>query len=141
MPQKDPRHYARIAVDWPMNRKLAGAHPNTKLLDVVAVCFAAQNLTDGEITPGIVCALAGVPAKHGIDLVNRDRWHRKGHACPDCPQPTVEGDVVIHHYLLHQDAAEKVQRRRAEKVLAGKLGNHDRWKHSEPFERCPICND
>jgi hypothetical protein len=141
MAQKDARAYVRITVDLPSNRKLAGAHPSTKWLDVVGVCWSGQNLTDGEITPAIICALAGVPAKHGRDLLNRDRWHKKGHACPECPQPVIAGNVIIHDYLLHQESAEKVNRRRDERVLAGRKGNHSKWGHDGEFEECPTCNE
>lgn len=140
MSQKDPRQYARVAVDLPANRKLAGADPRAKWLDVVGVLWSTQNLTDGEVTPAIIVAVAGVPAKFATDLINRDRWHRKGHHCPDCPQPEVAGNVVIHHYLLHQDSAEKVRRNRDEKAKAGREGNHLRWGHPGTYEECVKCN-
>ena len=138
---RDPRQYARISVDLPANRKLAGADPRTKWLDVAAVLWSTQNLTDGQVTPAIICATAGVPAKFATDLVNRDLWHQKGHHCPDCAQPKVAGDVVIHHFELHQDTAETVRRNRDEKAKSGRLANHMRWKHAGPIEECPKCND
>lgn len=140
MAAKDPRQYARIAVDLPANRKLAGADPRAKWLDVVGVLWATQNLTDGEITPAIITALAGVPAKFGTDLMNRDRWHRKGHHCDDCPQPQVPGNVMIHDYLVHQDSAETIRVNRDHKARNGRLGNHIRHKHPGKFEECQQCH-
>lgn len=140
MPAKDTRQYARIAVDLPSNRKLKGAPPQTKWLAVVGILWSSQNLSDGLIDPTVMTALAGVPAKHARDLVNRDVWHEKGHACPDCPQPEVRSEVVIHHYWMHQDDAETVRRNRDEKARSGRMGNHAKWGHAGPFEECAKCN-
>ena len=137
----DPRQYARMSVDLPVNRKLKGAPVHAKWLSVVGVLWATQNLTDGEVDPQIIAAVAGVPIKHSRDLVNRDVWHDKGHACPSCPQPQHDGEVVIHDYLVHQDSAEIIRRNRDEKAKSGRLANHLRWKHAGPIEECPKCSD
>lgn len=141
MPPKDPRQYARIAVDLPANRKLAGAAIHAKWLSVVGVLWATQNLTDGHINPAVIAAVAGVPARHARALVDLDVWHEKSHACPDCPQPQVAGEVVIHHYEKHQDNAETVRRNRDEKAKSGRLANHIRWKHAGPIEECAKCSE
>lgn len=141
MPSKDPRQYARIAVDLPANRKLAGAHALTKWLSVVGVLWSTQNLTDGHVNPTVIAAAAGVPIKHARDLMQRDVWHEKSHACPDCPQPVVDGEVVIHHYEMHQDNADTIRRNRDEKAKSGRLANHIRWKHPGPVEECPKCSE
>lgn len=141
MPPKDPRQYARIAVDLPANRKLAGAAPQTKWLSVVGVLWSVQNNADGHVIPGVIVATAGVQPRHGNDLIQRDIWHEKGHACPDCPQPLHRGEVVIHDYLVHQDSAEVVRRNREEKAKSGRLANHLRWKHTGPVEECPKCSE
>lgn len=138
---RDPRQYVRISVDLPANRKLAGAPAQTKWLSVVAVCWSQQNLTDGQVVPAAMTAIAGVPAKHGRDLINRDVWHEKGHACPECPQPAHVGEVIIHDYLDHQDSAETVRRNRDEKAKSGRLANHIRWNHVGPIEECVKCGD
>jgi hypothetical protein len=138
---KDPRQYARIAVDLPVSRKLAGTSPALKWLNVVAIIWSVQNLTDGEVTPAIITATAGVPARLGKDLLDRDLWHNKGHHCDHCPQPETAGNVVIHDFLLHQDSAETIRRNRDEKAKAGRLANHLRWKHAGPIEECPKCNE
>lgn len=137
---KDARQYARISVDLPANMKLAGATPGAKWLSVVAVLWATQNLTDGEVTPAVMTALAGVPAKASKELMERGVWHSRGHCCPDCPQPTVRGNVRIHHYLLHQDDAHTIRESREKKAEAGRRGNHEKWGHPHPFEGCPRCN-
>jgi hypothetical protein len=138
---RDPRQYARIAIDMPVNRKLKGAPAQTKWLAVVGVLWSTQNLSDGEVEPAVIAATAGVPARHVRDLVNRDVWHEKGHACGDCPQPSHEGEVVIHDYLVHQDSAETIRQARAEKAKAGRAANHIRWKHAGPVEECPKCSE
>jgi hypothetical protein len=138
---KDPRQYARIAVDLPANPKLAGASPQTKWLSIVGVLWSSQNLTDGEVTPAIITATAGVPAKLARELVARDVWHQKGHHCDECPQPKVAGNVVIHDYLKHQDSADTIRRNRDEKARAGRMANHLRWKHAGSIEECPKCNE
>ena len=138
---RDPRQYARIVVDLPANRKLAGAPPQTKWLTVVGVLWSVQNLTDGHVTPAIICASAGVSIKHAKDLIQRDCWHEKGHACLDCPQPAHPGEVVIHDFLDHQDSAETVRKNREEKARSGRLANHIRWKHVGPIEECAKCSE
>ena len=140
MPPRDSRQYARITVDMPVNKKLKGAPVQAKWLAVVGILWSTQNLTNGFVDPAVIAATAGVPAKHVRDLVNRDVWHEKGHACPACPQPEHEGEVVIHDYLVHQDSAETIRHNRDEKAKAGRLGNHAKWGHKGPFEGCSKCN-
>lgn len=141
MPAKDPRQYARMAVDLSTNRKLKGAPAQTKWLATTGILWSVQNLTDGLVTPAIIAATAEVPIKHAKDLVNRDVWHEKGHACPDCPQPDVATEVVIHDFLTHQDSAEQIRRNRDEKAKSGRLANHLRWKHAGPIEECAKCSE
>jgi 5-methylcytosine-specific restriction endonuclease McrA len=138
---KDPRGFVKIAVDLPANRKLSGATPAAKWLHIAAICWSGQNLTDGQITAAVVVAVAAVPARTTRELIDRDIWHQKGHACPDCPQPDMPSDLVIHHYLSHQAAASAVRRKKTEKALAGLKGNHNRWNHGGPFEECPQCQE
>lgn len=140
MAARDPRQYARIVVDLPANRKLAGAPPQTKWLSVVGVLWSAQNLSDGHVIPAVIVAAAGVTSRHAKDLIQRDIWHEKGHACTECPQPIHAGEVVIHDYLDHQDSAETVRTNRDEKAKSGRLANHLRWNHAGPVEECPKCS-
>lgn len=139
MAKKDHRKTVNLDVGFPNNRKLKGAPAATKWLDVVAVCWSGQNLTDGQVDPAVVCAWAGVPARHGRDLINRDRWHEKGHHCDSCPQPDTEGEVVIHNYLDFQTSASKVSRIAEERSLAGRKANHRKHKHDGDFEECWLC--
>lgn len=139
MAKKDHRRTVNIDVGLPNNRKLKGAPPPTKWLDVVAVCWAGQNFTNGQVDPVVVCAWAGVPARHGRDLVNRDRWHEKGHHCDACPQPDTDGEVVIHNYLHFQTSAEAINKIGAERSLAGRKANHSKHGHEGVFDECWRC--
>lgn len=140
MPTKDARQYARIAVDMSTNKKLKGAPPATKWLAVSGILWSVQNLADGELDPAIAVATAGVPLRHVKDLVDRDVWHKAGHKCSDCPQPEHKADVIIHDYLTHQDSADTIRRNRDERAKAGRLANHQRWKHAGPIEGCRKCS-
>lgn len=140
MTQKDLTPYVRIAVTMPTNRKFRGASAQTKWLAVTAICWSVQNLADGQVTPSVMTAVAGVASKHARDLIGRDVWHEKGHACPECPQPELPGDVVIHDYDKHQDSAETVRQNREKKAEAGREANHIRWKHGGPIEECVRCS-
>lgn len=137
--KRDPRRAVMLDVAWPANRKLKGASAQTKLLDIVGLCWSGQNLTDGEIDPAVICALAGVPNKHATDLIKRGRWHKAGHNCPGCPQPSHEDDVVIHHYLIHQTSAEEFEDIMAKRSQTGRAANHKRHGHLGDVEECSIC--
>lgn len=141
MPKKDPRQYARIAVDLPSNLKLAGADARVRWLDVVAVLWSSQNMTDGCVVPAVMTASAGVPAKCGTELIQRGRWHRTGHECPDCEQPRHRAEVIIHHFTLHQDSAETILENREKKRRAGREANHIRWKHAGDYTECEKCRE
>lgn len=136
---RDPRQYARISVDLPLNDKFKGAPVQSKWLALTGVLWSTQNLTDGHVDPAIVAATAGVANRYVRDLVTRNAWHTKGHDCPDCPQPKHDGELVIHHFLVHQDDAETVQLKRADKSRAARMSNHNRWNHGGPFEECAKC--
>lgn len=138
--KRDPRRAVMIDVALPASRKLRGAPVAVKWLDVVGVCWSGQNMTDGEIDPIAVCALAGVPNKHANDLVKRGRWHKSGHDCPDCPQPRYNGDVVIHHYLVHQTSSLEFEQLMEAKGKASRIGNHKKYNHEGPVDKCGICN-
>lgn len=139
--QRDLRQYARIAVDMAISKKLKGAPAATKWVAVTGILWSTQNLTNGQVSPAVIVATAEALPKHGKDLVARGAWHELGHDCPDCAQPEAAGDVVIHHYLMHQDSAETVRRNRDEKAKAGRLANHIRWKHAGQVEECPKCSE
>ncbi len=139
MATKDPRPYAKISVDMPANPKLMGATPQAKWLAVTAILWCTQNVTDGQLPPAVAVALAGVPARYQTDLIERGIWHPNGHDCPDCPPPITPEYVVIHHFLQHQGGAESVAEARAVKSRGGRIGNHKRWGHQGPAERCKLC--
>lgn len=141
MPSKDVRQYARVSVDLPSNRKLAGMPPQAKWLSVVGVLWSTQNSTDGHVNPAVILAVSVVPPRFAKHLTDTGIWHKKGHKCDDCPQPLVAGEVVIHHFLKHQDDAATVRKNRDEKAKSGRLANHLRWKHAGPIEACVRCSE
>lgn len=139
MSRRDHRKTVNIDVGLPNNKKLKRASPASKWLAVSAICWSGQNLTDGQIDPLVICPWAGVPARHAKDLIDRGMWHEKGHHCPDCAQPDVEGEVMIHHYLEHNTSAEKVSKIAAERSLSGRKANHVKHKHKGEFDDCWEC--
>lgn len=138
---KDPRLFVPIDVGMPTHSKLAGLDGRAKWLAITGLCWAKQDLKDGIFFPQIVVAIADVPTKFVKTLIDRDVWHGKGHACPRCPQPALDGQVVIHDFLGHNRSAEAVSSIRTARIAAGKAANHKRWKHDGPVEECARCND
>lgn len=125
----DHREYVRIAVDLPLNPKLASLGDDAALsgwLAVVAFCYCGQNLTDGEFIPGVVYRMAGLAPELGRGLIEVGMWHEPGHDCPDCPQPQPKR-LLIHDYLKHQRSREEVQTLREKKSAAGTKGAAKRW--------------
>lgn len=123
----DYREFVRIAVDLPLNPKLAMIdEPAAGWAYVVSLCYCGQNLTDGTFPRTTVMRLAGV--KRGVAklLVDAGLWHETGHACPRCQQPPA-GMAVVHDYLEHQRSAQEARSLRDVRREAGRKGAAKRW--------------
>jgi hypothetical protein len=51
-----------------------------------------------------------------------------------------DGRVRQHGWLDRNPSQAAIDQRREAKAEAGKRGNHDRWKHPEPFDSCSKCH-
>lgn len=138
---KDERPYAPLDLGLPRHPKLRGADGRAKWLYASTILWCNSELNDGIFEPRLAVVVAEVPQKFVRVLVNRDLWHEKGHACPECPQPSDAGDLVVHDYLRHNRSAERIRTLSTERKLAGRLANHKRWKHEGEFDDCEACND
>lgn len=138
--KRDQRPWGAIELGLPTNRKLRGADARAKWLYVVTLLWCNQELNDGVFMPRVAVALADVPNKFVRELVNRDLFHEKGHACPRCPQPSDADDLVVHDFGEHNRSADKVHKIRTARAAAGQLANHTRWKHEGTVEDCESCS-
>jgi hypothetical protein len=135
-PPQDWRDYVRIAVDLPMNPKLAVLDdPAAGWAHVTAICYCGANFTDGHFPVVTVVRLAGVDLSKVDRLVGARLWHLPNHDCPTCPQP-VHGHGVVHDFLEHQRSAEEVKQLRDKRSKAGARGAETRWgKGSDQGEK------
>jgi hypothetical protein len=60
------------------------------------------------------------------ELVRVDLWHRAGHSCPRCVDPS-DGGIAIHDFLEYNPDAESVAAGKESRSEGGKHGNHVRW--------------
>lgn len=99
MAPADYREFIRVAVDLPMNPKLAMIdEPAAGWAYVVSLCYCGQNLTDGSFPMPALLRLAGVKTPIARLLIDGGLWHETGHHCERCPQP-MKGMGVVHDYL------------------------------------------
>jgi hypothetical protein len=126
-PPRDSREYVRIAVDLPMNPKLAILDdPAAGWLHVAAICYCGANFTDGIFPVVTVVRMAGVPLAKVDRLAGARLWHLSGHDCVVCPQPEA-GYAVVHDYLEHQRSAADAKSLREARRAAGQKGAAARW--------------
>ncbi|MFC0626146.1 hypothetical protein [Kribbella deserti] len=98
-------------------------------------------MNDGIFDPRLAVAVADVPARFVKQLIDRDVWHEKGHACPDCPQPKEALELVVHDYTEHNRTAATIRKLKSDRREAGRRANHKKWDHPGEFEDCGKCND
>lgn len=125
----DPRPYIRVALDLPMNPKLAAIEENFHACGwayICSLCYCGQSLTDGHFPMRAVLRMADVVREQVMALVEQGLWHLPDHGCPDCEQPK-PGHAVIHDYLQHQRSAAEVHDLSAKRREAGKKGAERRW--------------
>lgn len=118
--------WARLDDLFPWHRKVRRMSDGAFRLHITGVVACARDLTDGIVTADDI---DDFPPMRGVEkrldeLVQRDLWHPRGHACEKCEQPPA-GAWVIHDYLdwnpskaqVEEDraAARERQRRRRQK--------------------------
>lgn len=98
--------------------KLIAAGPVASWMQVCALAYSAEYLTDGFIPEGAVSVLGAIPNPHdeAARLVRCGLWGR------------VEGGYQIHDYHLYQPSAQEVIERRRRRAEAGRKGGLS--KHS-----------
>lgn len=121
----DKRAFANLDVGYMQNPKLVAlpfAMPNALLAHMQSVLYCAQHLTDGHAPEHLIRSLTNASESEGDHLVNIGLWHRPGHDCDDCPQPT-DMHVYVHDYLEHNRSKAEV----VAKSEAAKRGANARW--------------
>jgi len=95
--------------------KVVDCSPEALALWVRAGSYAAQHLTDGRITAGVLPMLGASPAV-ADELVEVGLWRR------------LDSRVwEFHDWFDYQPAAEAVAERRAKRAAAGRKGAQARW--------------
>lgn len=123
----DKRAFAAFDVGYLDNPKLVAmldALPRAVLMHCKSVLYASQHLTDGHVAPGVIRRHIGGTEEDVEALVERGLWHRKGHNCGECPQPS-ELEVYVHDYLQHNRSKDDYNRlaRRGKKAAEARWGN------------------
>jgi hypothetical protein len=115
--------WAKFDDRYPWHRKVRPLSDAAFRLDVSAICWCAENLTDGVILPEHLPLLSDVkrPAKAAAELVRQQRWHDEAAGCEVCPDVPA-GGWVIHDYLGYNPTREKVEEDREKRRKAGALG-------------------
>lgn len=100
--------WARFEDRYPSNRKVRPLSHAAFRLDVTAVCWSSEQLTDGHIAD--LKDLIGVkrPEAAARELVERGRWHVPGHTCPSEKCRPITVGWLIHDYLVFNPAREQV---------------------------------
>ena len=122
----DKRAYAKFDVGYMDNPKLVAlldALPHAVLMHCKSVLYASQHLTDGHVPPGVVRRHVGGSGADVEALVERGLWHRKGHDCDECPQPS-DLEVYVHDYLQHNRSKDEYNRL----ARRGRKAAETRWK-------------
>jgi hypothetical protein len=105
--------WARFDDRYPSHRKIRKLSDAAFRLDVSAVCWSAENLTDGFIAHDDLMIVADVrdPESAAEELVARGRWEVR------------PGGWAIHDYLEYNPSAEQVKSERTQKTA-----RQQRWR-------------
>lgn len=108
--------WARFDDRYPSNRKVRPLSDAAFRLDVSAICWSSEHLTDGRVPLDDITAVSDVrrPTVYASELVGRGRWHKPGHSCEDCAH--IESGWVIHDYLKYNPPRSKVLAEREAKA-------------------------
>lgn len=108
--------WAKLDDSFPENIKISGLSDRLFRLHVTAICYAARNLTDGEIPENQLRKLGG-NQKLAKALSEAGLW-----------ETTSRGSYVIHDYLEYNPSRADVDAERERKRLAGQAGGQARAK-------------
>jgi hypothetical protein len=108
---------------YPWHRKIRPLSDAAFRLDVSAILWCSENLTNGVIAADQLTLVSDVkrPAKAAAELVKQVRWHEHGHTCDDCPAPP-PGGWAVHDWLDFNPARAKVEEDREKRRAAGRQG-------------------
>ena len=120
-PPQDPRHYVRVTVDLPLNRKINRVPRGARWTYVVSLCYGGGALSDGIAPVRALLAMADGTRRDAQALIAAGLWHEPGHDCPRCPQPGT-GEVVVHDYLAHQRSGAEARALSDARRAAGRAG-------------------
>lgn len=123
----DKRAFATFDVGYFDNPKLEAmlvAMPRALLMHMRSILYASQHLTDGEVPPALMQMRVGGSTEDTEALIEAGVWHRPGHDCPECPQPS-DKRVYVHNYLEHNRSKADAKRlsERAAKAADTRWGN------------------
>lgn len=106
--------------------KVLEAGPLGLAMQVAALCYCNQKLTDGRLPRPVAAMLIdttdlGITWDSIVDqLVALGMWHQPGHDCDSCPP--IERGFYLHDYLEFQPSREEVLELRAKRSEAGRKG-------------------
>jgi hypothetical protein len=124
--------WTKLADGLPRHPKIVGLSDAAFRLHIYALCYASEQLTDGEIPAVSVPILAPKRAKKLTEeLVLAGVWHDENHACSYCP-PIVRGRYYLHGYLDYNQSAEEVEAARAQRSDKARRAARARWDHDKP---------
>lgn len=115
--------WARFDDRYPWHRKVRTLTDAAFRMDVSAVCWCSENLTDGVIEAEYLTLVSDVrnPKKVAAELVRAGRWHDANHVCEMCPV-IPPGAHIVHDYLDYNPTREKVEKDREQRRKAGERG-------------------
>lgn len=119
--------YVQLDTNWPDHPKIIDAGIDGAGLHAIAMCLAKRLESDGWVHRRLLYRQGATD-----DLIGR---------LIDLGLFDAEGDRVRPHGWLDRNPSQAaIVASRASKSEAAKRGNHSKWAHSGPFEKCPKCN-
>lgn len=108
--------YIRLHVRFPSHPKNAELTDAAFRVQVTALCYSQEHLTDGFVPENIA---RGWSRKGVRELVAKVRWAK------------VDGGYLIHDFLEWNDSRGEVEGKSQKKSMAGAMGAATRW-HGKP---------
>lgn len=117
--------WARFDDRYPWNRKVRGLSDLAFRVDVTAICWSTEQLTDGWLPPGTMSAL-GLHrncTRVARMLLRAGRWHEPGHECTSEYCYPIESGYLIHDWQEYNRPREQVRRERK-----ARQERQERWR-------------